>query len=311
MRPYDRRGSDTYPEIPGLYPRRRRLPNWPVWLWIVVAIVAAIPLVGLPGVVLARYTTSDSAYCLTCHATGETPNRAPASAVHPGYGKVTCVDCHAKPNQVVFEGYIKGFMAEPERVSGNCLRCHSAIPRKTDQAGFKFNEAKIAINHQAHVERGATCTACHSNVAHDLRAQPTNKPTMESCYSCHSKTESCMTCHQNGIPTVAKAKDTVGRKPVAPPRVQTAAASPVGQQSQEGKEAYARTCAACHGPDGSAFKGANLKSKSYLESYSGEPFVKATAEGKGAMPPFGSAKGGPLTDPQIRAIYDYLLGASS
>ncbi len=217
-------------EIPGLYPPRRRLPRWPLGLWLVVALVAAIPMVGIPGVVLAHYTTSSSSFCLTCHGTGDTPDRGVPSEVHPSFDEVSCVDCHAKPGQVVFEGYVKGFMAEPERVTSNCLRCHSAMSQRTDQQGFKFNPQAIAINHQSHLERGATCVSCHANVAHDLGLPKTNRPQMESCYSCHPRTESCMKCHTGKIPAPQPARETIGRRPVAPPQP---AATPVAATTQE------------------------------------------------------------------------------
>ena len=302
--PYRRRPG--YLDVPGLYPQRRRLPHWPGWLWLVVAAVAVIPLVGVPGVVLAHYTTSDSSFCLTCHSTRETPDRSAPSTVHPTFDKVSCVDCHAKSGQVVFEGYVKGFMAEPERVSGNCLRCHSDMAQRTDQKGFKFNSRSIALNHQSHIERGATCLSCHSNIAHDLRAEKTNRPTMDSCYTCHSRAESCATCHQNGIPAVSSPLETVGRRPVVP-----AAAGPAPPANDEGKELFARQCASCHGPDGTALPTANLKSGSFLRERGAQELALATAQGKGGMPPFGTAKGGPLSEQQVKSIVDYLVSTAN
>lgn len=301
-------------EIPGLYPPRRRLPRWPLALWLVVALVAAIPMVGILGVVLAHYTTSSSSFCLTCHGTGDTPDRGVPSEVHPSFDKVSCVDCHAKPGQVVFEGYVKGFMAEPERVTSNCLRCHSAMSQRTDPQGFKFNPQSIGINHQSHLERGATCVNCHASVAHDLELPKTNRPQMESCYSCHPRTDSCVKCHTGKIPAPQPARETIGRRPVAPP--QPAATPPAPKpatagNSAEGKALFAQWCAACHGPDGGALPSANLKSRAYLEGYGSEALVRATTEGKGGMPPFGAARGGSLQEDQIKAIVAHLLSAAN
>ncbi len=291
-------------EIPGLYPRpRRRLPQWPLALWLVVALVVAIPMVGIPGVVLAHYTTSSSSFCLSCHGTVETPDRSVPSEVHPSFDQVNCVDCHAKPGQIVFEGYVKGFLAEPERVTSNCLRCHPAMPDRTDQQGFKFNVRGIAINHQAHLERGATCVTCHANVAHDLEVPQTNRPRMDSCYSCHPRTESCVKCHAGGIPPVTQARETIGRRPVA-------AAAPAAANTAEGKTLFTQTCAMCHGSDGSGLPMANLKSRAFLDGYGVSGLAQVTAEGKGGMPPFGKAKGGSLTDDQIKAIVAYLISAA-
>ncbi len=316
-------------EIPGLYPpRRRRLPNWPIWLWLVIVAVAAIPMVGVPAVALAHYTTSSPEFCLSCHATGETPNRGIPSKVHPSYDQVSCVDCHAKPGQIVFEGYVNGFQAEPERVSSNCIRCHSDMPKRTDQAGFKFNVRGIAINHQVHLDRGVSCVTCHSNVAHDTETPQTNRPRMETCYTCHSQSESCTKCHAGGIPQAEPSRETVGRRAVPPPQPPKPAGSDASKPAEgaasapaaavvpaasieEGKGLFSKLCIACHGANGSAMPSANLSSKAFLEGQGAEALAKATAEGKGGMPPFGAAKGGPLSDQQAKAVVDYLLSAAN
>ncbi|MCL4370944.1 MAG: c-type cytochrome [Chloroflexi bacterium] len=321
-------------EIPGLYPpRRHRLPSWPLGLWLVVLVVAAIPAVGIPGIVLAHYTTSSPAFCLSCHGTGDTPDRSVPSEVHPSFDKVSCVDCHAKPGQVVFEGYVKGFLAEPERITINCLRCHSAMSERTDQQGFKFNVRTIIINHQAHIQRGAGCVSCHANVAHDLEVPKTNRPRMESCYSCHPRTDSCTKCHAGGIPQATPARETIGRRPVAasapapaaaanlpvataaaqtaPPAPPTATKAAAQASTAEGKTLFAQTCAMCHGADGSSIPSANLKSKAYLDGLGAAGLAQTTAEGNGGMPPFGTAKGGPLKDDQIKAIVAYLMSVAN
>lgn len=347
MKNFERSKLPERLEIPGLYPPRRRgLPRWPIWLWLVIAAVAAIPAVGIPGVVLAHYTTSNPEFCLRCHATGETPDRSIPSSVHPAFSQVGCVDCHAKPGQIVFEGYVKGFQAEPERVSGNCVRCHPSMPNRTDQAHFKFNERGIAINHQAHIERGATCVTCHSNVAHDTEEPKTNRPRMEACFACHAPTDSCVKCHTNGIPQAEASRETVGRKPVPAPQKAAAPAPQAAQPSsaagvapgatdqssgaaqpaaaavpaapavdpaaiEAGKGIFAKTCSPCHGPSGSSLPTANLGSQSFLEGKGADAIAKATSEGKGGMPAFGSAKGGPLSEQQVRSVVDYLLSAAN
>jgi cytochrome c5/nitrate/TMAO reductase-like tetraheme cytochrome c subunit len=298
-------------EIPGLYPPRGRLPRWPLGVWAILLAVVAIPLVTIPGVVLARHTTSDSIYCLSCHAVGDIPDRGVESVVHPGFDEVTCVDCHAKPGQIVFEGYVKGFMAEEERVSSNCIRCHSTVLDKTDTAGFQYNPLSIEINHKEHLERGATCISCHANVAHDLSEVQTNRPTMESCYSCHSPTTtSCMQCHSGALPAAPVARELVGRKPVQPPAT-TILEGQDGEDRaealEEGRTLYAQACAACHGANGGALASSDLSSRDYLEAYGAEELVRATADGRGGMPPLGIAKGGTLTDAQVEVIIDYLL----
>lgn len=280
--------------VPGLPDTRPsilpfRIPRWPLWIWFIVGI-AMIPVLSLPLMGVARYTTTSPQYCITCHGTGETPDRSVKSVVHPDFDRVSCVDCHAKPGQVVFEGYYKGFMAEPERVSSNCIRCHSSMTTTDDQEGFKFNSQQIRIPHKLHLDLGATCTTCHSNIAHDLRTPQTNRPTMESCNTCHAKTESCNKCHSGPIPGAPA--------PVSAPSTP--------DSSTDGRALYARACAACHGDKGDSIASANLGSKDFLASRGEADLIKATTEGKGGMPALGSAKGGPLTEDQVRQVVDYL-----
>ena len=161
-----------------------------------ILVLGALPLLGI-----ANFTTTNPAYCLNCHATGETPDMGKKSLVHPSYDKVKCVDCHAKPGQLVIaEGYRGGFTAEAERVSPNCMRCHEKII-SNEQKDFKYNVNNIRIPHEFHVKTvGALCTNCHRNVAHDFREPQTNRPQMEYCRQCHSPTDDCMKCHPSGLP---------------------------------------------------------------------------------------------------------------
>ena len=188
-------------EIPGLTPRRtwrNTLPSPRPWMLLFLPLLALLAV--LPAVALARYTTANSQFCLSCHGVGDTPNRAVRSLVHPGYAQVGCVDCHAKPGQIVYEGYVHGFGAEPERVAPACESCHPEMRGRNDQTGFSHNFANIRITHQQHLDRGATCVTCHSNVAHDLRTPSTNRPRMDYCYSCHATNDSCGKCHLSGPP---------------------------------------------------------------------------------------------------------------
>lgn len=188
---------------------------------------------------LPRFVTADADYCLTCHATGETPTKGNGSMVHPGYGKVSCVDCHAKPGQVIYvEGYRGGFSASPSEVSDNCVRCHESIIGKNDEAGFLFNELDIRIPHQKHVaEIGAKCTDCHRNVAHDYSVEPNSRPLMEYCEQCHSKKESCSLCHPSGLPKNWTVRDQ------KVPLIAAGTYPPVIKHSLVGRS----DCRMCHG----------------------------------------------------------------
>lgn len=184
-----------------------RLPNLPFWVWPVGGIILIMLVSGVSW--LPRFTTASPAYCLSCHGTGETPDRSLTSKVHPGYDRVGCTDCHAKPGILpVFDGYQEGYSADPDRVNANCRRCHSNI-LKDEQEGFKFNELSVRIPHQFHLELvGAQCTDCHRNVAHELASPATNRPKMDYCFQCHAtpQSQSCTKCHPGGLPSVPLAR---------------------------------------------------------------------------------------------------------
>lgn len=277
--------------IPGLPSRRSwiaRVLGHPRLLLLALPLLALAALV--PAGALARYTTSNSDFCLTCHGVGDTPDRSVRSLVHPDFSEVGCVDCHSKPGQVVYEGYVHGFMAEPERVSPNCERCHSQMTARNDTEGFEFNFASITIEHEKHLERGATCVTCHANVAHDLRTPATNRPRMDTCYSCHATTETCTKCHEGAIPA--------GQPPFA--------ASAAGDAQVDGRLWYQRTCSGCHGTDGAKVSQANLASADALQNAESGRWRTSVAEGIGAMPPMARKQGGPLTDEQITSVLAYL-----
>lgn len=262
----------------------------PMWVW-PFAVLGVLILILISAIGLARVTTSNSSFCLTCHSTGETPDRSKLSLVHPDFNRVSCVDCHAKGGHIVYEGYIKGFMAEPERVSPNCSKCHQPMTQTNERKDFKFNFLDINITHKSHLERGATCATCHANVAHDLAEVPTNRPTMNTCNSCHVKTDSCVKCHDQKIPAKAP-------PPPAPAGI---------DMPGDGRVYYLRICSACHGTQGNQVSRIDLRSKEYMDKEGIKLVVKTIEEGKGNMHGFGQNKGGSLNQEQIQAIAAYLM----
>lgn len=262
----------------------------PIWVWPFAALGVLI-LILIPAIGLARITTSNSSFCVTCHGTGETPDRSKPSLVHPDFNKVSCVDCHAKGGHVVYEGYVKGFMAEPERVSPNCTKCHQPMAQTNERKDFKFNFLDINITHKSHLERGATCTTCHANVAHDQADVPTNRPTMNNCYSCHAKTDSCAKCHDQKIPAKAP-------PPPAPAGI---------DMPGDGRVYYMRICSACHGAQGNQVSKIDLRSRDYLDKKGIKELTWTIEAGKGNMHGFGQSKGGSLNEDQAQAIAAYLM----
>lgn len=170
----------------------------PVWvlIGIGVAILAMAPMIGL-----AHFTTTTPRFCQTCHGTGDTADVGIPSDVHPDYGEVGCLDCHAEDGgHFVTDGYQGGYAAEPNRVSENCKRCHEEITTKNDTEGFLFNELDIIFPHETHFSFGAQCADCHRNIAHDLNIEQTWRPRMAYCFQCHPSTDPCEKCHADGIP---------------------------------------------------------------------------------------------------------------
>ncbi|MDO8670586.1 MAG: hypothetical protein Q7O66_04045 [Dehalococcoidia bacterium] len=183
--------------IPGLIDKIAGLPKMVIILGaFLILVLGSLPLLGI-----ANFTSTNPIYCLTCHGIGDTPDMSKMSLVHPGYDKVKCVDCHAKPGWlVVADGYRSGFKADPEQVSPNCRRCHEKII-SNEQVDFKYNVNNIRIPHEFHVKTvGVLCANCHRNIAHDFGEPQTNRPQMEYCRQCHQPNEDCLKCHPQGLP---------------------------------------------------------------------------------------------------------------
>lgn len=78
------------------------------------------------------------------------------------------------------------------------------------------------------------------------------------------------------------------------------------QTAEIGKNLFATNCAMCHGDKGDRVPSANLASKEFLTSRGGENLANGIADGKGSMPAYANARGGQLSDDQIKAIVDYI-----
>ncbi|MCX6155704.1 MAG: c-type cytochrome [Candidatus Kapabacteria bacterium] len=259
-----------------------------------------IPLLGLAigamgfAIWLPHYTTSNSEYCLKCHGEkGGLMDRGIKSKIHPGYNKVTCVDCHSKDQKIIYEGYVNGFMADADRVSPNCMNCHPDIKDRNDTLGFKYNEMKIGIPHKLHLQNGAKCTDCHANLAHDMNEKPTNRPRMEYCSQCHAtSSEPCGKCHVDKVPTGSY------------PQMQVAGL--VG----DGKTLYDKYCSSCHGLTGAGVEGVKLHSKELFQKNDLKSLREKTLNGHKNMPPFDINKGGSLNEDEVRSIFGHIKIAS-
>ncbi len=83
-----------------------------------------------------------------------------------------------------------------------------------------------------------------------------------------------------------------------------------GKLAADGGDLYRSSCAGCHGQDGAKLPTVKLMDSGYLTTLGDETLVKAIAEGKGKMPPQGSANGGKLSDEDIQAIMGFLKSQS-
>src|SRR5918911_3551286 len=79
----------------------------------------------------------------------------------------------------------------------------------------------------------------------------------------------------------------------------------------EGRSLFQSDCVTCHGDKGDRIPVAPLNSRDFLDSRGDATLVAVIGEGKGVMPAWGKARGGPLTDDQIRAVVAYLSSAAN
>ncbi|TAK33010.1 MAG: c-type cytochrome [Chloroflexota bacterium] len=87
----------------------------------------------------------------------------------------------------------------------------------------------------------------------------------------------------------------------------TACGSAAGGAAK-GRQLFSTNCANCHGDSGARIPAAQLDSVQFVAQLGDAGLTKAIAEGKGTMPAWGKARGGPLGDEQIKSIVEYLKG---
>jgi mono/diheme cytochrome c family protein len=78
------------------------------------------------------------------------------------------------------------------------------------------------------------------------------------------------------------------------------------ERAGPGRTIFQTQCASCHGEQGSRIPAALLNSRQVLDRKSDEELAQAIALGKGAMPAFGAARGGPLREEEVAAVVDYV-----
>jgi len=201
-----------------------RRPRYIVWAIVAVVVIVAvmIPVLGI---------TSSYWFCSQgCHKVQDDTITA---YQHSPHNQVSCMACHmpANANPVIFLIHKAEALGELYTTVTNqyelplngesevaltmkmtqCTQCHDESKRiVTPAAGLK-------IDHNAHNEKGVTCTICHNRTAHVedfdfvLKDPKTKEPNhahedfmeMTACFRCHSQdaaadkkpTGECAACH--------------------------------------------------------------------------------------------------------------------
>ncbi len=78
------------------------------------------------------------------------------------------------------------------------------------------------------------------------------------------------------------------------------------QLATAGQKIYALQCGRCHGDNGDRVPIAPLNNKGFLDTKTNDDMRQVITEGKGLMPAWGKAHGGPLSDNDIAAVISFL-----
>lgn len=108
---------------------------------------------------------------------------------------------------------------------------------------------------------------------------------------------------------VAKAEST------ATPTAGTPSRPPSGggtsEKSLATNETYAKYCVICHKQNGFGVASAPVGYRDFVAGLGQEGLARAISQGKGPMPAWGKATGGPLSEPEISALAAYILANAS
>ena len=163
----------------------------------VVVLVAIPAYLALQPAFLERFPAYENVY-LTWHEST--------------HADVSCQRCHVRPGILPQAWY-------GARMLGEFYVALAPTSRQPDLLGTPTNEAcdschtdlvtvspsgDLRIPHRAHVEMLAMeCVACHDYVVHEVNAEGTHTPTMESCLTCHDgevAKSDCVACHTDKDP---------------------------------------------------------------------------------------------------------------
>lgn len=173
---------------------RRRPLTWALAGLAIVVIVA----VGLPVFSVLQpdyYRRYPALGPRMDHWTTSTHSRIACGACHiePGVKGFVSFSARAIPafySQLMSGPDTTNLLQSPSRAA--CQKCHTTY-RAVAPSG------DLLIPHKAHVEvLKMECTACHKDLVHSLNKDGFNRPTMQTCLTCHDgdkATADCVKCH--------------------------------------------------------------------------------------------------------------------
>lgn len=85
--------------------------------------------------------------------------------------------------------------------------------------------------------------------------------------------------------------------------------SDLAAQAAKGKEVFTKNCVACHGETRDKMPTCKLTDKDWVAQKGDEGLTNSITNGKGPMPAWGKAKGGALSDDDIKSVVAYLKQA--
>jgi len=178
-----------------------------------LAILGAVAIVSLFVFTLVVTFTSSPTFCNFCHEMKADIKSWEVST----HGKVTCYACHGKTNVFALlidkPTKLKEPIAHfannyelPINAEGKLSQNHEEFPNKVCERCHSIRKRNVTpkngiiINHQKHIDKGFTCTACHNRVAHKTIKKYLAKDVLANnpnAYRDRSEMRYCME-HHNG-----------------------------------------------------------------------------------------------------------------
>jgi nitrate/TMAO reductase-like tetraheme cytochrome c subunit len=159
--------------------------------WLILAVVAAIGIVGGAAAWGALTYTASPAFCASCHVM-ETRYVSWRRSGHAD--RASCIECHSEPGPwgelkahlngtrylyVMLTGEKSGAILRAEVAAATCERCHSP-------AGLPERTPHLVVRHGLHRGRGVECTACHAGLVHGALNARDVRPASDVCAACHA-----------------------------------------------------------------------------------------------------------------------------